>query len=181
MQTTMSVQEYLTQERTSPVKHEYVEGHVYAMAGGTLAHDIVANTVRAILRNHLRGRPCRLLGPDVLLRVSAEVYYYPDALVVCEDTLDLTTSEVQTARLVVEVLSDSTEAHDRGTKFKSYQTLPGCQEYLLIDGRRCGVERFHRGEQHLWVYQHYTSGETITLDTIGLTCPIADFYEDAGM
>ncbi len=181
MQTTMSVQEYLTQERTSPVKPEYVEGHVYAMAGGTLAHDIVANNVRAILRNHLRGHPCHLLGPDVIPQVSAEVYYYPDALVVCEDTLDLTTRGVQTARLVVEVLSDSTEAHDRGTKFKSYQTLPGCQEYLLIDGRRRGVERFHCGEQHLWVYQHYTSGETITLDTVGLTCPIADFYEDAGM
>src|SRR5690349_12581416 len=126
-ETRMTAEEYLALEEVSEVKHEFVAGHVYAMSGGTLAHDTVSNNMRA----HVRGSRCRLFGPDVILRVSPEVYYYPDALVVCDDAIDLSVREVRTPRLIVEVLSGSTEANDRGAKFMNCQTLGTFEEYLL--------------------------------------------------
>lgn len=180
-ETSMTAEEYLALEEVSEVKHEYVAGHVYAMSGGTLAHDAVGNNVRALIRAHVRGSRCRLFGPDVILRVSPEVYYYPDALVVCDDAIDLSVREVRTPRLIVEVLSGSTEANDRGAKFMSYQTLDTFEEYLLVDARRRSVERFRRGERRLWIYQQYAPHASVSLETIGLTCAMADFYDGTGM
>ena len=176
-----SVEDYLRGEVAGTVKHEYVSGHVYAMSGGTIGHDAVGNNLRALIHAHLRGGPCRLCGPDVLLRVSPEVYYYPDAFVVCEGPLDPNAREISTPRLVIEVLSDSTEANDRGEKFKNYQTLDTCEEYSLVDGRKRGVERFRRSERGLWVYQRYAPDALITLETIGLTCSVADIYDGTGL
>ena len=178
---TITVEEYLAQEAVGNVKHEYVDGYVYAMSGGTLAHDVVGNNVRAIIRDHVRGGTCRLFGPDVILRVNPQIYYYPDALVVCEDALDLTEREVRSPRLVVEVLSDSTEANDRGDKFKNYQTLATLDEYFLVEARRRSVERFRRSERGLWIYQQYAPDASVTLESIGLTCSIADLYDGTGM
>src|SRR5205085_6831127 len=128
---TMTVEEYLALEQTSQVKHEYVRGYVYAMSGGTIAHDLIANAVRAVIGTHLGDGPCMVLGPDVRLRVSEVIYYYPDAMVTCDESLDLGALEVQTPRLVIEVLSDPTEASDRGDKFANVQTLDSFEEYLL--------------------------------------------------
>lgn len=179
---TMTVQDYLALEESSQVKHEYVHGHVYAMSGGTIVHDIIANNVRAIIRDHLRGGSCRLLGPDVRLRVSPTVYYYPDAIVICDDTLDLTDIEVRTPRSIVEVLSGSTEAHDRGGKFADYQTLNEFDEYVLVDSQRRGVERFRRaGGRGLWMYQRHEPDASVTIETIGLTCAVAAFYEGTAL
>lgn len=173
---TMTVDEYLALEQTAEVKHEYVDGHVYAMSGGTIGHDTIANNMRTLIHTHLGDGPCRILGPDIRLRISPKVYYYPDALVICGETIADDAIEVTTPRLVIEVLSESTEANDRGDKFANYQTLTTCQEYLLIDSRRRSVERFRRTADRLWLYQRYTPEESVTLDTIGLTCPIATFY-----
>lgn len=177
----MTVEEYLRAEEASPVKHEYVRGHIYAMAGGTLGHDRACNSMRALIFGHLRGTTCYLQGPDVMLRVSPEIYYYSDAFVFCGDTIDTTAREVSRPRLIIEVLSDSTEAIDRGDKFKNYQTLGTCEEYLLVDGRRRRVERFRRSERKLWVYQQYDPTDTLMLETIGLTCTIADIYDGTGL
>jgi len=176
----MSVEEYLSLEEVSPLKHAYVDGHVYAMSGGTLTHDTIANNVRGEIRTHLRtrGGPCRPFGPDVRLRVSPTVYYYPDALVICEADLDFGAIEVTAPCLIVEVLSHSTEADDRGGKFADYQTLEKFEEYVLVDSRRRAVECFRRTEHGLWLYQRYDGDATITLETVGLTRPIAIFYED---
>jgi len=174
--TTMSVEEYLAREETSEVKHEYVDGHVYAMSGGTLAHDLIANNIRSTLDAYLGDGPCTIFGPDVLVRVSSTVSYYPDALVLCDDNPDLKSREVSTPRLIVEVLSESTEANDRGGKWANYQTLATFEEYLLVESRSRVVERFRRSERALWTYQLYAPDATVTLETIGLTIPIATFY-----
>jgi Uma2 family endonuclease len=172
----MTVEEYLAFEATSQVKHKYVDGHVYAMAGGTLDHDRIANNIRAAVDAHLSDGPCTVYGPDVRLRVSPTVYYYPDALVTCDETISGGDIEVATPRLVVEVLSDSTEQNDRGVKFAHYQTIATCQEYLLVDAQQRVVELFRRSGQELWLYQRRTADESITLESIGLTCPLATFY-----
>lgn len=176
-ETTVTVEDYLALEETSEVKHEYVHGYVYAMSGGTINHDAIANAVRAEIYIHLRGGPCAVRGPDVRLRVSDDVYYYPDAIVTCDETISGAAIEVTTPRLVVEVLSESTEANDRGDKFADYQTLGTFEEYLLVNSRRRSVERFRRTAQGHWTYQRYAPHDTVTLDTIGLTCPVATFYD----
>lgn len=172
----MTVEEYLALEETSQVKHEYVHGYVYAMAGGTLDHDSIANNVRAVIHNHIGDGPCALRGPDVRLRVWESVYYYPDAMVTCDDTLSGSAVEVTAPRLIVEVLSDSTEAADRGHKFTDYQTLLTMEEYLLVDSRRRSVERFQRAAEGRWTYQRYAADDAITMQSIGLTCAVAAFY-----
>jgi Uma2 family endonuclease len=172
----MSVEVYLELERTSQVKHEFVDGAIYAMAGGTIRHDRIANNVRATIDAHLGEGPYVVLGPDVRLRVSDTVYYYPDALVTCAETLSGRDIEIATPRLVVEILSEGTEATDRGEKFANIQTIAGCQEYLLVDSRHRAVECFRRTGERLWVYQRHGPDEHITLESIGLACPVAAFY-----
>jgi Uma2 family endonuclease len=172
----MSVEQYLAFEATALVKHEYVDGHVHAMAGGTTAHDRIANNVRAAIDAHLGDGPCVVYGPDVRLRVSPTVYYYPDALVTCDETIGDDDIEVTTPRLIVDVLSTSTEGDDRGSKFAQYQTIASLEEYLLIDSRRRVAERFRRTSENLWVYQRHTANVSVTLETIDLICPVATFY-----
>ncbi len=172
----MTVEEYLALEETSPVKHEYVDGHVYAMSGGTIDHDTIANNIRAILVTQVGDESCRALGPDVRVRINPSISYYPDALVTCDATIDGGEHELTTPRLIVEVLSDSTEANDRGDKFANYQTLDTFEEYLLVASRRRSVERFRRTGRGLWLYQRYPPYEGVTLEAIGLTLPIDAFY-----
>lgn len=172
----ITVAEYLAQEAASQIKHEYIDGAVYAMAGGTVAHDRIANNVRAALVTHLGDGPCIPLGPDVRLRISPTIYYYPDALVICDEDLDLAAIEVTTPRLVVEVLSEGTEANDRGDKFANYQTLDSFEEYLLVNSRRRAVERYRRVGHSRWDYQRYSPDEDVTLEMIGLTVSVAAFY-----
>jgi len=172
----MTVEEYLALEETSQVKHEYVRGWVFAMAGGTLAHDIIANKIRAALHNHVADGPCIILGPDARVRVDQAVYYYADAVVVCDQTIEDRALEITAPRLIVEVLSDSTEAADPGHKFTDYQTLLTTEEYLLVDSRCRSVERFQRAMEGRWTYQRYAEGDVITLESVGLTCAVAAFY-----
>lgn len=172
----MTVEDYLALEVASPVKHQYVDGQVYAMAGGTVDHDRIANTVRALLDAHLGDGPCAVLGPDVRLRVNPTIYYYPDAFVTCDMSIDGEALEVGTPRLIVEVLSSSTESDDRGDKFANYQTIATLEEYLLVNSRRRAVEVFRRAEHGLWLYQQVAPDDAVALATIGLTCPVAAFY-----
>jgi len=178
---TFTVAEYLALEEASDVKHEYVDGYLYAMSGGTLDHDTVANNVRRILGNHLvdaesGGDSCDVRGPDVQLHTSPTVYYYPDAIVTCGQPPSGTATGLHDASLVVEVLSDSTATRDRGEKFTNYQLLPSFAEYLLVDGRTRAAERYHRAPDGSWSYQRYAAGSTITLRTVGLAAPLDAFY-----
>ncbi len=177
-QATMTVEEYLALEEASEVKHEYVRGYVYAMPDVTLAHDRIANNVRTALHIHLDDGPWRMQGPSLRVRVGDDAYYYPDAFVMRDDTADGTATEVTTPRLVVEVLSQSTEANDPGDKFADYQTLATFEEYLLVSSWRRSVERYRRTVPGTWTYQRYTPHDTVTLATIGLSLPVGTLYRD---
>jgi Uma2 family endonuclease len=173
-----TVAEYFALEGASDTKHEYVDGHIYAMSGGTLDHDGVANNVRADLTVHLRhtGTPCLLRGPDVQLHTGPTVYYYPDALVLCGHAVRGTTTELHDATLIVEVLSASTATRDRGEKFDNYQNLPSFAEYLLVDGRTRAAARYRREPDGSWTYRRYGRGDVVTLETIAFAAPLDTFY-----
>lgn len=174
----MTVEEYLDWEPQQQIRHEYVNGELFAMTGGTIAHnDIVLNLYTA-LRPHLKTRGCRINVSDVKVEVNpTSLYYYPDLIVSC-DPRDLKASKfIQYPKLIVEVLSPSTEAKDRGEKFTWYQTIASLQEYVLIDSEKVGVECYRRGEGRMWLYYPYRAGEGISLTSIEFECPIALLYE----
>lgn len=156
-QPSLTPDEYLQLEAESPVKHEYIGGEVYAMAGATDAHVTIAGNLFALLRSHVRGTGCRAYIADMKVRIeSHNRFYYPDVMVTCDPRDTETTSYKRFPKLVVEVLSDSTEAFDRGDKFMDYQALDSLEEYVLINTRHPRVECFRRNKAGLWVLQYYT-------------------------
>ncbi len=141
----MTVDEWRELERTShDIKHEYIDGQVYAMSGGSLAHGRIGSNVVRTLEDALAtaGKPCDVYNSDVAARLSPRRYTYPDASVTCDerDRSAPDKTEVQAPRLIVEVLSDSTEAYDRGRKFGLYRACPTVQEYVLVATKYQAVE-----------------------------------------
>ncbi|MCC5635412.1 Uma2 family endonuclease [Nostoc sp. CHAB 5844] len=176
----LSPAEYLQMEETSSIKHEYIDGYIYAMAGASDPHVTVALNLAALLRSHVRGSGCRVYIADMKARIeSLNRYYYPDVMVTC----DLRDQETPTYKrfpcLIVDVLSDSTEAFDRGDKFADYQVLESLQEYVLINMKRQRIECFRRNNEGLWVLQTYTSQETsFRLNSINFEGTVTELYED---
>lgn len=175
----ISPEEYLEGERVSPIKHEYRRGHVYAMTGAKKPHIIIASNLVRRLGNHLDDTNCIVLPSDIKVRLEeANCYYYPDVAVTCDERDTLTTEDfILYPSLVVEVLSPSTAAFDRGDKFADYQTSPSLQEYVLITQSEIKIECFHVNAEGKWVSQTYRQGEELELTSIDFRCPIAQVYQ----
>ncbi len=172
-------EEYLTEEELSPVKHEYIDGQVYAMAGASDAHVTIAGNLFALLRNYLRGSGCRVYMSDMKAHIeTANTFYYPDVMVTCDARDKALPNHKKYPCLIVEVLSESTEAFDRGDKFINYQQLPTLQEYVLINQKRQRLECFRRNAEGLWVLHPYTQGSEIHLASIDFRTNIDNLYED---
>ena len=174
----VSVEEYLAIDRASPdVKYEYMDGHMYAMSGGTIDHAEIAANLFFLLRRYLRGKSCRAFSSDVRVQVAERKYYYPDVTVSCnsDDWQQGSNDIVRTPRLVVEVLSPSTESFDRGKKFRVYQACPSIEEYVLIYTTHQMVEIYRR-QGKLWAYQQFGPGQQVELVSISFALPIADLY-----
>ena len=173
-------EDYLEIERVSPIKHEYWQGQMVAMAGASKAHVLITGNLSALLVNHLRGTGCLAYAVDMKVRLPAlDLFYYADLAVTCDDR-DRTSTEdfILHPKLIVEVLSDSTEAFDRGDKFSDYKSIPELEEYVLVHQKQVLVERFQRKSDNLWVPQIYRTGDRVTFTSIGLTCSITDLYEN---
>ncbi|HOB96784.1 MAG TPA: Uma2 family endonuclease [Aquabacterium sp.] len=166
----MTAAEFLAWDATQTVKREFVRGEVFAMAGGEDRHATVALNIAMTLRQHLRGSPCRVYPSDVKLRVeAADCFFYPDVMVTCS-AADLQDRLIKREpRLVVEVLSPSTAAYDRGDKFASYRQLPSLQEYLLVDVGALRCDLFRKGADGLWVLHPSNAGEPVQLASVDLT------------
>lgn len=175
----VSSEEYLAAEADSPIKHEYCDGEVYVMVGGTNAHNQIAGNLYALLRASLRGSGCRTYFADVKARIEAlNCFYYPDVMVTYDDR-DLTSNTIKRHPcLIVEVLSEGTEAFDRGDKFSNYRQLESLQEYVLISQTRQQVEVFRRNVEGLWVLHPFGEGDKVALASVGWQGAIADLYED---
>jgi len=175
----MTVDEWRELEEHSEIKHEYIDGQIYAMAGGTLAHSFVAVNVVALLKSILRGRSCRAYNSDAAARLSSTRFTYPDATVTCDERDRPTTKlrEIKTPRVIVEVLSDTTEAYDRGMKFGFYRECPHVQEYVLVSTKYQLVEVYSRTPKS-WEYHAYGPGDEVELVSIDVHLPLASLYED---
>jgi Uma2 family endonuclease len=178
----LTPQDYLQLEVTNLLKHEYCNGQVYVMAGASDSHVTIAGNLIALLRNHVRGKGCRVYISDMKARIeeARNCFYYPDVMVTC-DVRDQENAIYKCfPNLIVEILSDSTEAFDRGDKFADYQTLESLQEYVLINTRHQRVECFRRGQGGLWVLESYTpETATFRLESLDFTGTLEALYEDA--
>ncbi len=176
----LTIDEYLQLEEQSPVKHEYIDGQIYAMAGASDPHVTIALNLATLLRNHVRGSGCRVYISDMKARIeSLNRFYYPDVMVTCDPRDQETPTYKRFPTLLVEVLSDSTEAFDRGDKFTDYQELDSLREYVLINTKRQRVECFRRNDEGLWVLHSYTPKQTsFRLDSINFEGTLEALYED---
>ena len=178
----MTADEFLAYELASPTRHEFVRGEVFAMSGASDAHNEVVFNLAALVRPHLRGRPCRTYGLDVKLRVeAADAYFYPDLFVTC-DPRDLADPLVKrSAVLVVEVLSESTASYDRTEKFDDYRRLPSLEEYALVDSRARRIIVYRRTSTGTWEFDPVADGGAVRFASIGLTVSVEALYEDSSV
>ena len=205
-------EEYLQLEADSDIKHEYIDGEVYAMAGATDTHVTIAGNIFALLLAHLRGSDCRVFISDMKVKIEAKNrcldarslapdgerrvapasrrdfaserscgshrFFYPDVIVTCESQDRENSTFKQFPRLIIEVLSDSTETFDRSDKFFDYQSLPSLQEYVLINTKKARIECYRRTAEGLWLLQFYHLEESqFELTSVEFTGKIADVYE----
>ena len=178
----MTYAEYLAHEATADVRHEYIHGEIYAMTGGTSRHAAIGLNVGAALKAALRGKPCRPTSGDQRIRIPGTgASFYADVAVVCDryhyaedDPHGLINPTV-----IVEVLSPSTEGHDRGVKFEHYRRLPSLQHYLLVATDERLVEHRQRNAQG-WQMSHHTDG-AIALTALDVTLSLDDIYDDLEM
>lgn len=174
---TISIEDYLTSEQASEVRHEYIEGQLFAMVGASRAHNIISGNFFALLHAHLRGGPCQSFMADMKVQVEkANAFYYPDIVVTCEPGDDQTFFLAEPC-LIVEVLSPTTENIDRREKRLAYQHLPSLKEYLLVaqDARR--IEVFRRSDVGVWEVDIYEGNENAVLHSGNLQLPLAAVYE----
>jgi len=177
----MTREEYYALEERGLGKHEYLQGHIFAMTGGSMAHSRIAVNISATLNAQLRGKPCQTLNSDFRIKITATgLETYPDVSVICrplqfvEDRRDVATNPV----VIVEVLSPSTEEYDRGTKFKHYRTIPSLRAYLLVSQEQMLVEHWTRQDEHTWVIHDYTApDQEFRIEAIGVTMKMTDIYD----
>ena len=178
----MTYAEYLAAERVSEVKHEYLRGEIFAMSGGTPEHSRLAANVIYEVRRALGERPCVVFTSDARIRITAtDRATYPDVSVVCgkaetaADDPDAITNPV----VLVEVLSDSTEASDRGDKFAQYQLLPQLRAYVLVSHRDRRVEVWSRDLAGPWQHRAATRGMSVPVEPIGLSIAVDALYDSS--
>ena len=193
----LTVEKYLKLEQDAEIRHEYVAGQIYAMAGASEAHNLIVTNLIALLRPHLRGSSCRTFVFDMKVKVKtqqADIFYYPDLLVTC-DPNDNKKYFKTNPNLIVEVLSNSTETTDKREKRCdpaavsaakertsrqriNYQTIKSLQEYVLVSQDEIKVEIYLKDDKDDWTVETLGKDDDLTLGSVGLTLTMADIYED---
>jgi len=171
--------EYLALEEVSETKHEWLDGEVFAMSGGTVEHALYSSRVLGMLVMQLQGRPCEAINSDVRNRVKATgLATYPDITVVCGriETDPEDKNSITNPIVLVEVLSPSTEAYDRGKKFGHYKRMPSLREYVLVSQDERLVEVFRRGENDEWTHFDSQDKDSIELASIRCTLTLDKIY-----
>lgn len=177
----MSHAEYLAAEAQSAARHEFLRGEVFAMAGGTPEHGLLAVAIASELRAALRDQPCRVFNSDVRVHIrETGLTTYPDVSVVCgrlERDVDDQLALVNPV-LIVEVLSDSTEGYDRGEKAAHFRRLASLREYVLLAQHERRVEVFRRSAAGHWELHEFVAGQQVELASIGSAIAVDDIYRD---
>ncbi|HBJ85822.1 MAG TPA: hypothetical protein DDZ88_18495 [Verrucomicrobiales bacterium] len=172
-----TVQDYLEAEKTSEVRHEFVAGDLYAMAGASEDHNFISLNIAAAIRNHLRGKPCKVFIHDMKVHVFANLtlFYYPDVMVVC-DPEDTERYYKTRPRIIVEVVSSSTLNTDTREKLITFIQLPSLEEYVLVEQDSMTVTVHHRSKN--WLPDVLTGADAVLeLSSIGFSLPLREVYE----
>lgn len=172
-------EQYLALERKAPYKSEYHDGCIFAMTGASREHNLIAGNVHAAIHSQLRNRPCEAYVSDMRVRVSAmDLYTYPDVVVACGGPQfeDRKLDTLLNPKLIVEVLSDSTEAYDRGVKFKHYRRLASLQEYVIISQDKVLVERYTRQGAEWLLAESSDLKDVLRLASIECEVPLSEIY-----
>ena len=177
----LTPEEYLKIERQAEFKSEYIDGVIYAMAGGSERHNVIVANMIISIGTQLKNRPCRVYPSDLKVKVArSKRFFYPDLSVVCGETLfaDNESDVIINPILIAEVLSESTAAYDRGKKFLSYQQIDSLKEYLLISQDEILVEHYLRQENSSWLYTMANSlEEKILLPSINSEITLKEIYD----
>jgi Uma2 family endonuclease len=168
----ISETDYLELEENSNIKHEYINGEMWAMAGASLAHNILTSNVSRHLGNHLDGTRCTAVSSDLKVKADHN-FFYPDVVVLCADEND--DFYTDQPLILVEVLSKSTEKFDKTFKMSCYQTLPSLQEYVLISQDSAEIMISRRSKN--WAAEFFFLGDDVTFESIGLTLPVETIYQ----
>jgi Uma2 family endonuclease len=176
----LTVDEYLALEETSPIKHEYVRGQIFAMTGGTVAHNQICMNLATALHGFLKRSGCSVFSADIKVRVeAADAFYYPDVVVSCEQTtLDQVT--LHSPIFICEISSRSTRQIDRREKLIAYRQLPSLQHYALIDQRKICVELYSKTAEGAWTLMSLGKADSLVLPSLAgksFSLPIADIYD----
>ena len=172
---------YLEIERTSEIKHEYFDGEIFAMTGASLSHNRINRNIIQKMGIQLDGSSCEALASDMRVKIEGiEKYTYPDIAVVCGDIeleekkgLDTLLNPI----VIIEILSKSTEAYDRGTKFQHYQFISSLKEYILVSQHLCRIEQYVRRDAGKWIYSSYDEmGQSMTMASINCELLLSDVY-----
>ena len=176
--TPMTLEAFLAWEAIQPEKHQFWHGEIFAMTGARQSHVIVALNVAAALKAHLRGSPCRAYVSDMQLAVDqAGAAFYPDVFVSCDAT-DLAAERVlRHPKVIIEILSESTAAFDRGAKFAAYRQIATLQEYVLIDPDSRGIEIFRRTEEDEWLLATRDAERGLILRSLAFEAMPAEVFE----
>lgn len=173
-------EEYLEFERDSDARHEYANGEIFEMAGGSKRHNGISANIVRLLGNQLLERDCTVYGSDMRVKItSTGKYTYPDIVAVCGEELfeDENEDTLLNPMLIIEVLSTSTEGYDRGGKFENYQTIESFSEYVLIAQEPFRIEQFVRKEQNVWMYFEFRKpDDVIKLNSIDCELVLQDIY-----
>jgi Uma2 family endonuclease len=175
----LTPQNYLDWEEQQSIKYEYIDGEVFAMTGGTIPHNDLAVNLTTALKNHLRGKGCKVSMADAKVGVSERgPFHYPDVMVTCDERDRRAIRVIYYPCLIVEVLSPSTEAKDRGKKFQNYRRISTLKEYVLISSEQKVIECFRLNEKGVWELYTYSEGDEFELKSVDFRCPIELVYED---
>ncbi len=171
----ISAEEYLETEKTREIKHEYIDGEIYAMAGASRNHNIISQTVSRLFGNHLDDTRCNVFASDMKVKIETHrsAFFYPDVLVACEDD-EGDDYYTDNPLIIVEVLSKSTRRTDKSIKLATYKTLPSLQEYVLIEQDFAEIEICRRNTH--WSSEHYFLGDNVSFESIGLTLSVEAIY-----
>ncbi|WP_448379557.1 Uma2 family endonuclease [Gloeomargarita sp.] len=172
-------EEYFAWEAKQLEKYELIDGRVYAMTGGTQNHSTIAINLLVLIRTHLRGEKCRVFNSDVKVNIlHTSDYTYPDVSVTCDERDRKHPLYITYPCLLVEVLSPSTEAYDRGKKFERYRRNPNLIDYVLVSSEEMAVDIYHKNEAGDWLILSYRAGDTVEFKSINLRVQIEQIYEE---
>jgi Uma2 family endonuclease len=181
VKTRLSAEEYLTIERQAERKSEFYDGEIFAMAGGLEPHNLIALNVGSELRFQLKKRPCKVYPSDMRVKIPATgLYTYPDVMVVCgKPAFETEIKEtLLNPVLIAEVLSESTEAYDRGTKFGHYRRIPSFREYLLVAQSQFRIEQFIKQNDGSWLFFETSDPESVVkLPSIDCVLSLSEVYD----